>query len=716
MGILASVQREQQRITSGQKAISHHPELDGRLHLLRQTASGIQNDQLADYADYAQVYKVYTWVNKAIRKIADNFAPLQVRVVDTDGEAIPNHPVSILFANGNDQTTPPELWEKYIIHKMLGGESFFEIVEGARGLPVEVWVRRPDEVGLKPDVSDERKLFPRVAQYLWPDDKNPIAPELMWHDKFYNPINHWRGLAPITAVRNGIVIDMFAQAWSKQFLSKGARPDFALVAPQGISRSEREELEFALMDKFAGPDNWHKPIILEEGITDIKPFSFPPKDIEWLEQRKFSRDEVAAIFSVPDGIMGFGNEAYDNAEKLNAHMLAFWVLMLKPLSDRRDASLTHFFSKVRQDLKPGEMIKTDLSGIGVLQEDQGPKIEKAKGLWAMGVPFNTIDERLNLGIGDIPGGEIGYLPVSLLPADQIAMPAPEPQAPPQLPPNEPVQEYLPAPRTKQAIAYGSDRHKALWQEHKARLTKHERAMQRELKRQFQIQQNDALRKFRELTAGASGNGRTKVTIDLPTVDDLFDRREQVKVFISVFRQYFTSATEDFGTRQANTFGIAFDVRSPLTEAAIRNATQKFAERVTDTTWNQIKEYLEIVQREGLSIPQAQDLINDVFGARKSDFQTERIARTEISGASTTGTLEAGRQAQALGIRLRKSWLAALDTRTRESHVQAHIEYQDNPIGIEENFTVGGCSGPGPSQTGCAEEDINCRCTITYVTV
>lgn len=715
MGILASVQREQRNLTavSGQKQISHHPELEGRVHLLRQTTSGIQNDQMADYADYARVYKVYTWVNKAIRKIADNFAPLPVRVVDADGEAIPNHPISVLFTNGNDQTTPPELWEKYIIHKMLGGESFFEVVEGARGLPLELWVRRPDEVGLKPDVSPERKFFPRVAQYLWPDDKNPIDPMLMWHDKFYNPINQWRGLAPITAVRNGIIIDMFAQAWSKQFLQKGARPDFALIAPQGITSSEREELEFALMDKFAGPDNWHKPIILEEGVTDIKPFSHPPKDIEWLEQRRFSRDEVGAIFGVPDGIMGFGNEAYDNAEKLNAHMLAFWVLTLKPLSDRRDASLTHFFSKVRQDLRPGERIATDLSGVGVLQEDQGPKFEKAKSLFSIGVPFNVIDDRLNLGIGPIPGGEVGYLPVSLLPADQIAMPAPTPEiAPPADVPQLAAGRII----TKQSIPYGSDRHKALWQEHKAALTKHERAMQRELKRQFQIQQNDVLRKFRELTAGASADGRTKVQIDLPMVDDLFDRRTQAVLFVSIFRRYLDNAAQDFGQRTASQFAIDFDLRNTLTSEALAAATQKFAVAVTDTTWNQIKAALGTVSEEGQSIPQAQDLINNVFNGRKSDFETERIARTEISGASTTGTLEAGRQAQALGIRLRKAWLAALDTRTRESHVQAHIEYQDNPIGIEENFTVGGCSGPGPSQTGCAAEDINCRCTITYVTV
>ncbi|MTV78241.1 phage portal protein, partial [Streptococcus pneumoniae] len=84
----------------------------------------------------------------------------------------------------------------------------------------------------------------------------------------------WRGLAPIAAVREGIIIDLFSRAWRKNFMRRGARPDYALVAPQGITKTERDELEASLIQKFSGAENWHKPIILEEGVTDIKTFSF----------------------------------------------------------------------------------------------------------------------------------------------------------------------------------------------------------------------------------------------------------------------------------------------------------------------------------------------------------------------------------------------------------------------------------------------------------
>jgi SPP1 gp7 family putative phage head morphogenesis protein len=86
---------------------------------------------------------------------------------------------------------------------------------------------------------------------------------------------------------------------------------------------------------------------------------------------------------------------------------------------------------------------------------------------------------------------------------------------------------------------------------------------------------------------------------------------------------------------------------------------------------------------------------------------ETIARTEVIGAYNGGTWQAWRQS---GVVTKKRWLAALDDRTRPTHVDAH----DQVVGIDEDFSVGGFSGPCPGSMGDAGEDINCRCTMTAV--
>jgi uncharacterized protein with gpF-like domain len=90
---------------------------------------------------------------------------------------------------------------------------------------------------------------------------------------------------------------------------------------------------------------------------------------------------------------------------------------------------------------------------------------------------------------------------------------------------------------------------------------------------------------------------------------------------------------------------------------------------------------------------------------------EVIARTEVNTASNAATLLAYKQS---GVVSKKTWLAALDGRERDSHRAAHLQYQRDPIGLDEDFMVGSGRGPSPGQIGLPEEDIQCRCTTQPV--
>jgi len=710
MSITAKIEtlREQR-----QKAISHHPELAGRVHISSQYADSVAVD-LEEYVDYARVYSVYAWVRKAISKTGESIAPLPVRVVDINSEEVEGHDLTQLLAYVNDSMSPADLWQAWTVHMMLGGESFLELLGNSRGVPVEIWPRRPDHVLVVPDASPERLLYPKALEYVYEmPNQEPVridAPDMV-HDKFYNPLSRWRGLAPITAVREGITIDLFAQAWSKTFLKRGARPDFAVVSPLGMTRTEKEEIVSDLMASHSGESGWHRPIVLEKEITDIKPFSWAPKDVEWLEQREFARDEVGAIFGVPDEIMGYGRDTYENFQTA---LEVFWTLTLLPLIQHRDTSLTHHFTKVRPILKPGQRIETDLASVGVLQEDMTPKLEQAKQLWSLGVPFNTVEERLGLGIGPIPGGDVGYLPFSVVPVGSerggVALPLPEPEQGEQL--------QLPASVTKAAVPeYGSPRHAAMWKAFEARRRPHELRMQRQLKRDFQDQQNRALRNVRDVFGEqAAKQLKQGVVLD---ASDVLDWDAEVREFVELYLSQFETVAGDFGAAQLAALGLgqAFDLNDPLIREAIRQMTIKFAKDITQTTQERIadelREILIEAEDEGLGIPQIQEQIyqriSTVYETRKSDYETERIARTEMTKASNNAQIEGMRQS---GMVQRKGWLAALDGRERDAHRQAHMDYSEKGIGLEEPFIVGGEALMYPGdEAGSAGNIINCRCSV-----
>lgn len=87
----------------------------------------------------------------------------------------------------------------------------------------------------------------------------------------------------------------------------------------------------------------------------------------------------------------------------------------------------------------------------------------------------------------------------------------------------------------------------------------------------------------------------------------------------------------------------------------------------------------------------------------------RTARTAMTSAQNAGRLDAYRRAAAVGIDVRKQWLATLDQRTRHPHRRLDGEV----AGLDEAFS-NGLMYPGDPESGRGSEVYNCRCTLVPV--
>ena len=384
-----------------------HPEFSSIEHLMRDL---LQQDPSAqtfyNYRTAAQDLNTHPWVNKAIHTWSDSLAPLPLRILRADGQSDRRHELIQILDHPNAHMTSTDLWREWAVNMAIGGECGFEFTRTARGRYAEIFPRSPIEFAVRPDPA--RLVYRGVLGYLVdPENKQTqyrLPPEEFKHFKFFNPLNPWRGIGPLTAVRMGVVLDELVQAWSQSFFRNAAQPGYAIIAPAGITKDERAEMERAAAVKWSGPDGWHKPIILESGVQDIKVISHPRKDVEWLQQRTMGREEVGAVFGIPDEIMGFGKDTYRNFETAER---VLWSVTLSNLVRYRDDQLTHFFHQAGA-LSPAERIVTDLSAVWVLRRAKAIELDDALKLFEMGVPFNTIDDKLQLGIGPVPGGDIAH--------------------------------------------------------------------------------------------------------------------------------------------------------------------------------------------------------------------------------------------------------------------------------------------------------------------
>lgn len=96
---------------------------------------------------------------------------------------------------------------------------------------------------------------------------------------------------------------------------------------------------------------------------------------------------------------------------------------------------------------------------------------------------------------------------------------------------------------------------------------------------------------------------------------------------------------------------------------------------------------------------------------KSYSSAVRNARTAYTGAQNAGRIEGLHQAQKLGIKVQKKWMATLDSRTRDAHadLDGQVQEVDDPFESD----LGKIMFPG-DPTADPGNVYNCRCTLVYV--
>lgn len=90
----------------------------------------------------------------------------------------------------------------------------------------------------------------------------------------------------------------------------------------------------------------------------------------------------------------------------------------------------------------------------------------------------------------------------------------------------------------------------------------------------------------------------------------------------------------------------------------------------------------------------------------------RNARTMFTGAQNAGRIDGLHQAQELGIRVQKQWMATPDNRTRDTHAELDGQIVD----VDEPFiTSAGNEIMYPGDPAADPSEVwNCRCTLVYV--
>lgn len=221
-----------------------------------------------------------------------------------------------------------------------------------------------------------------------------------------------------------------------------------------------------------------------------------------------------------------------------------------------------------------------------------------------------------------------------------------------------------------------------------------------------------------IRAGTSALGETvTAAAEAVSLDDLAAiestwRNELAREIMPALGQVYMEGADDtiqgVLRKSAAVAGPTLDLRSAAAEVHLSDAHNRLV-GVGNSEWERIRTRLVDGMAQGEDVSELSRRVREELAA--STVRAQTIARTEVVSASNAGSLA---QAKALGRDgpAEKIWIATHDGRTRFTHQAADGQI----VPIDDTFRVGHSRLAFPGDpSGAAEEVINCRCTLGWIT-
>lgn len=638
------------------------------LFFSRGSAIGYSNKGASDFLAYNEAS---LYVNRALDTRAEKIG--EVKFVLKRGEKIlDNDPFLNLLNKPNKFHTGKQFWKLYQKYYDITGSAFIlkvyknELFED-NSVPVELHLLRPDLVKINYNANQtEIESF----DYSVPNGGTIKYPANQIIYSFNpDPSAPTTGASILKAGVRAIETELQIAEYQNKILKNGGQVDSVFTFKGSLSAQQIKDMKEQWKDNNAGAENAGKPLFLG-GEADVKRLALNPNELSFLTSKGITLEDICILTGVPKEILGTtSGTTYANAD---ASIAIFLRERIKPM-------LQELTTLLDWRLIPEDM---DLTFIDPTPEDYDRKIKTAETLNTINA-LTTNEKREMFGFEPVKEGDDILIPFSLSPLGSSSD-------------STESDNSDASADTQKGIANHPLKDKMLRKKYAEvmvkRMDKRETMFLNVMKEYFNDQEArliDAL--------GGKKQFKTKSVLG-----EIFDNELEIKlaktaVLPAIKKIVLETASESY--KLVSDKPYKFVLTSEI-ESWLNNKASIFANQITDTTFEKLKNQFSQSFEAQETRQELVSRIKNVYG----DFDNTRakmIARTEVHGATTKGTMEGYKQA---GMKT-KIWVAVMDDATRDSHAMTDGE----EVPIDKNFSNGLSYPSDPSAP--AEETINCRCVI-----
>ena len=615
--------------------------------------------------DYLRAYK--GWVYTCVKAIADEVGTLdlilQTRKND-QWQDVDQHIILDLLNNVNGFNTFSDLLKGTESYLDLVGDAFWYLPKGDKtNKPIEIWLLNPIKITI---VKSAEKIIGGYIFHNERGDKIPLETSEVIRFAEFNPTSRFNGLGALQAAAVAVDVDRYSAEWNKNFFFNAAIPSAVLETEEDLTDEQFERLKQEWNDRYTSLDNAHKLAILQAGLK-YKPAQLSQKDMEFLEQRRFSRDEILAIFRVPKTILGITEDVNRANAEASEYVFAKRVVQPKMqfITERLNEFLLPMFGL------DDRFWRFDFES----PVPQNRELELKENETGLRAGYMTINEvRGNEGLDPITNGDQVFIPFNLYPVGGT--------------------------ETKSVVKVTKQTQD---EKHREFVNKRVRFLVTEIKKQspeFKRVLDKIIRQIAERIADF-----TKA-INKDAVDDLISLIYETEDgdLLIVKEQTFRTLQRSFvkgGTASMGTLGVdnPFNATNERAVEWLDQHALETAKSVNGTIKERAAEIIREGVRDGFSNKEISDFIVELTD-EVTPANAERIARTEVVRGYAEGSLEAYRQS---GVVIGKTWLTAGDDRVEEDCL---MNEDDGAIPLNASFSSGNSAPP---------EHPNCRCVLVPYT-
>lgn len=283
--------------------------------------------------------------------------------------------------------------------------AFIEVVPDRFGRPKALELLPPHLVEPIPDaetfVSGYRLLNQvSLEEVILPKER------VIWVRLKPHPIDPYLQLTPLTAA--GLIVDgdWLARLFNRNFLLNDGRPGMLVAIRGHLNQIDAEEIKRRFN---GGPTNAGRTTVVEADDVNAQDMSGTPRDMQYLEMLRGSKEDILLAFGVPESIIGNASgRTYDNAD---AEKEIFWEETMVPHCDALCRGLDPMTGDVNDDI----FVCMDYDEVDVLQRRKRARHDKLLDELKEGVI--TIDDYM-VGVGrkawNVPGTRVLYLPNGII--------------------------------------------------------------------------------------------------------------------------------------------------------------------------------------------------------------------------------------------------------------------------------------------------------------